>query len=114
VEFAASIPSKYKVVGRTGKNILKKALEPVLPRDLLYAQKRGFGAPIREWFRSELVEQMESHFFASPLMKRDLFDTAFVRRLLDEHVRGKRDWSFQLWALLNLGLWYERWIDPAK
>jgi len=114
VEFAASIPSKYKVVGRTGKHILKKALEPLLPLDILYARKRGFGAPIREWFRSELVEQMEEHFFNSPLMKRDLFDMIFVRRLLDEHVRGKRDWSFQLWTLLNLGLWYERWIDPGK
>jgi asparagine synthase (glutamine-hydrolysing) len=114
VEFAASIPSKYKVSGHTGKYILKKALEPLLPHDILYAKKRGFGAPIREWFRSELVEQMESHFFASPLAKRELFDMNFVRRLLDEHIRGKRDWSFQLWTLLNLGLWYERWIDPRK
>jgi asparagine synthase (glutamine-hydrolysing) len=114
VEFAASIPSKYKVVGRTGKHVLKRALETVLPHDILYAKKRGFGAPIREWFRSELVEQMEAHFFASPLMKRELFDVTFIRRLLDEHVTGKRDWSFQLWALLNLGLWYERWIDPAR
>jgi asparagine synthase (glutamine-hydrolysing) len=114
VEFAASIPSRYKVSNRIGKYILKRALEPVLPIDILYAQKRGFGAPIREWFRSELVEQMEAHFFSSPLAKRELFDMAFVRRLLDEHVREKRDWSFQLWALLNLGLWYERWIDPGK
>jgi hypothetical protein len=54
---------------------------------------------------------MEEHFFSSPLIKRELFDIAFVRRLLDEHTRGKKDWSFQLWALLNLGLWYETWID---
>ncbi|HEY2847736.1 MAG TPA: asparagine synthase C-terminal domain-containing protein, partial [Pyrinomonadaceae bacterium] len=113
VEFAASIPSRYKVSHRIGKYILKRALEPLLPDDILYAQKRGFGAPIREWFRSELLEQMESHFFASPLAKRDLFDMTFVRRLLDEHVSGKRDWSFQLWTLLNLGLWYERWIDQG-
>ncbi len=113
VEFAASIPSRYKVSHRIGKYILKRALEPVLPEDVLYAQKRGFGAPIREWFRSELVEQMEAHFFSSPLVKREFFDMTFVRRLLDEHIAGKRDWSFQLWTLLNLGLWYERWIDPA-
>jgi asparagine synthase (glutamine-hydrolysing) len=114
VEFAASIPSRYKVSGHTGKYILKKAFEPLLPHDILYAKKRGFGAPIREWFRSELVEQMEEHFFSSPLARRGLFDMTFARRLLDEHVRGERDWSFQLWTLLNLGLWYERWIDPAK
>jgi asparagine synthase (glutamine-hydrolysing) len=114
VEFAASIPSKYKVSNRIGKYILKQALEPLLPHDILYAQKRGFGAPIREWFRSELIEQMEAHFFSSTLAKRELFDVTVVRRLLHQHVSGKRDWSFQLWTLLNLGLWYERWIDPPN
>jgi asparagine synthase (glutamine-hydrolysing) len=112
VEFAASIPSKYKVVGKTGKHILKRALEPLLPHDLLYAQKRGFGAPIKEWFRDGLTSQLDEHFLNSTIAKRDLFDMDFVRRLIDEHTRGKYDWGFQLWALLNLGLWYERWIDP--
>jgi len=47
----------------------------------------------------------------SSLRKRDLFDYNFIARLFDEHRRGARDWGFQLWALLNLSLWYERWID---
>jgi asparagine synthase (glutamine-hydrolysing) len=111
VEYAAGIPAKYKVVGKTGKHILKRALEPILPHDILFAPKRGFGAPIREWFKLSLSSQLEDHFLNSPLAKRELFDLDFVRRMLDEHQRGKHDWSFQLWALLNLGLWYERWID---
>jgi hypothetical protein len=47
----------------------------------------------------------------SPMKRRDFFDYAFVTRLLDEHRRGAKDWGFHLWALLNLSLWYERWIE---
>src|SRR5258707_8963820 len=54
VEYAMGIPREFKVSGSTGKHILKRALEPILPHDLLYSKKRGFGAPIREWFRTSL------------------------------------------------------------
>jgi asparagine synthase (glutamine-hydrolysing) len=111
VEFAASIPSKYKIAGGIGKHILKRALEPVLPHDLLYAKKRGFGTPIREWFRSGLEAKIDEHVLSSPLARRDLLDLNYVRRLVNEHTSGKKDWSYQLWTLLNLGVWYENWID---
>jgi asparagine synthase (glutamine-hydrolysing) len=91
---------------------LKRALEEILPRDLLYSPKRGFGAPIREWFRDGLGDLFETDLMNSSLRKREYFDYDFVGRLLDEHRRHTRDWSFHLWCLLNLSLWYERWIDP--
>lgn len=113
VEYALGLPRKLKVEGTSGKHILKRALEEILPRDLLYSRKRGFGAPIREWFRNGLGEMFDSHLMNSPMRRRDFFDYKFIARLLDEHRRGAHDWSFHLWALLNLSMWYERWIEQG-
>ncbi|HSS21912.1 MAG TPA: asparagine synthase (glutamine-hydrolyzing) [Pyrinomonadaceae bacterium] len=111
VEYAMGIPTEFKIQGTSGKHILKRALEKVLPADLLYRQKRGFGAPIREWFRGERADVLGGHIMSSALRQRELFDYTFVSRLLDEHRRGVRDWSFHLWALLNVSLWYDRWFE---
>ena len=111
VEYALSLPRSLKVEGASGKHILKRALEDILPHDLLYSRKRGFGAPIREWFRNGLGHLFDSHLLNGPMRKRDFFDQAFIARLIAEHRSGAKDWSFHLWCLLNLSLWYERWID---
>ena len=113
VEYAMGVPRSLKVEGRSGKHILKRALEDVLPHDLLYSPKRGFGAPIRAWFRDGLGEWFDSHLLNSRMRKREFFDYAYIERMLDEHRRGAHDWSFHLWCLLNLSLWYERWIEPV-
>ena len=113
VEYALALPRELKVEGRSGKHILKRSLEEILPRDLLYSRKRGFGAPVREWFRNGLGGWFDSHLFNSTMRRRDFFDYKFVSRLLDEHRRGTQEWGFHLWALLNLSLWYERWIERS-
>jgi len=110
VEYAMSLPVDLKIKGTSGKHILKRALEKVLPADLLYRPKRGFGAPIREWFRGGSGEMLGELIMNSPIRRRRLFDYDFIARLIDEHRRGARDWSFHLWALLNVSLWYERWM----
>jgi asparagine synthase (glutamine-hydrolysing) len=111
VEYAMSLPVELKIKGTSGKHILKRALEKVLPSDLLYRPKRGFGAPVREWFRGAGGEVLSGLIMNSSIRKPGLFDYEFIARLLDEHRRGARDWSFHLWALLNVSLWYDRWID---
>jgi len=111
VEYAMSLPVDLKIKGTSGKHILKQALEKVLPSDLLYRPKRGFGAPIREWFRGASGEMLGSMIMNSSLRRRELFDYSFIAQLLDEHRRGTRDWSFHLWALLNVSLWYDRWFE---
>jgi asparagine synthase (glutamine-hydrolysing) len=113
VEYALGLPRSLKVEGTSGKHILKRALEDILPRDLLYNPKRGFGAPVREWFRNGLGEWFDAHLMNSPMRSRQFLNYEFVGRLLDEHRRGQKDWGFHLWALLNLSLWYERWIEPG-
>jgi asparagine synthase (glutamine-hydrolysing) len=110
VEYAMDLPTNLKIEGTSGKHILKQALEKVLPADLLYRPKRGFGAPIREWFRGECGELLGELIMTSSIRRRELFDYEFIARLIEEHRSGKRDWSFHLWALLNVSLWYDRWI----
>lgn len=111
VEYAMGIPRAFKVQGTTGKHILKRALESILPHDILYAKKRGFGAPIREWFRTETGREFGDRLLSSPIKRRDFFNYDFAAKMIAEHESGKKDWSFHLWALLNVSLWYEHWID---
>jgi asparagine synthase (glutamine-hydrolysing) len=111
VEYAMGIPVEQKIQRGSGKAILKRALEQVLPREVLYSPKRGFGAPIREWFKGPRGEQLFERLMNSSLRKRNFFDYSFIGRLADEHRREVTDWSFHLWCLLNLSLWYEQWID---
>ncbi|HKR21627.1 MAG TPA: asparagine synthase (glutamine-hydrolyzing) [Pyrinomonadaceae bacterium] len=113
VEYALALPRSLKVEGTSGKHILKRALEEILPRDLLYERKRGFGAPVREWFREGLGGWFDEHLMNSTMRRRNFLDYEFVGRMLHEHRNGTKDWGFHLWALLNLSLWYERWIDPV-
>jgi asparagine synthase (glutamine-hydrolysing) len=110
VEFALSLPRSLKVEGKSGKHILKRALEEILPRDILYRRKRGFAAPVEGWFRGTASSELEAHVMSSPLRKRKLLDYTFIARLFHEHRSGARNWGFQLWVLLNLSFWYERWI----
>jgi asparagine synthase (glutamine-hydrolysing) len=114
VEYAMGLPVDLKIKGTSGKHILKRALEKVLPADLLYRPKRGFGAPIREWFRGDSGEMLSGLIMNSSIRRRELLDYAFIAQLVDEHRRGVRDWSFHLWALLNVSLWYDRWIDTGQ
>jgi asparagine synthase (glutamine-hydrolysing) len=111
VEYALGLPRSVKVEGGSGKHILKRALEEILPRDLLYERKRGFGAPVREWFRDGLGGWFDDHLMNSAMRQRDLLDYDFVGKMLAEHRSKAKDWGFHLWALLNLSMWYERWID---
>jgi len=113
VEYAAGIRVDRKIERGQGKLVLKRALEKVLPAEVLYSPKRGFGAPIRDWFRGETGKMLEERLLYSSLRQRNFFDYAVISRMIDEHRQEKRNWSFHLWCLLNLSLWYDRWINPS-
>jgi len=114
IEYAMGLPRSLKVRGTTGKHILKRALESVLPKDVLYQPKRGFGAPTREWFRGPEGDSLIQQLLNSSIRKRNFFDYGFIERMAAEHVRDQSDWSFHLWALLNLSVWYDRWIGEKS
>lgn len=111
VEFAMNIPRHLKYKNGQPKYILKKALEGIVPNNIIYRKKQGFGLPIKEWFIDRMAKFVEDSLMRSPLRKRDLFNYDHIRYMLNAHKSGKIDYSFNLWCLLNLSLWYEHWIE---
>jgi asparagine synthase (glutamine-hydrolysing) len=111
IEFAASLPEKYKLRGLTTKYLLKRVLRKLLPAQNLDRRKMGFGVPIGDWFRGELQPFLRETILSESALKRGLFKPEAVKRLVELHTRSERDYSHQLWTLLMLELWFQRFID---
>jgi len=111
VEFAMTIPRSMKVRDGQNKWVLKKALEGIVDDDLLYRPKQGFVLPINEWFITGMAPFVEHALFSSPIRKRGFFDYDFIRSIWEQHLSGRVNYSFNIWSLLNLSLWYEHWIE---
>jgi asparagine synthase (glutamine-hydrolysing) len=111
IEFAASLPEKLKLRGLTTKYLLKRVLRQLLPAENLGRRKMGFGVPIGHWFRGKLEPFMRETILSDKALKRGYFKPEVIKRLVELHVRGERDHSHQLWTLLMLELWFQRFID---
>jgi asparagine synthase (glutamine-hydrolysing) len=109
VELAACLPLKWKLRGRRGKWILRRALGHLLPREVWTRRKMGFGVPLDRWFRKELKEMTHDTLVATDAHSREFFRPDVVSRLLEEHESGTFDHSYRLWALLVLELWLRQW-----
>ncbi len=109
VEFAAGLPVSLKVRRFQLKHVLKKAVEPWLPSEVVYRQKRGFSVPIAGWLRNELQPTVNEMLSEVRLKKEGLFNPIFVRRLIKEHMQAQADHRKTLWTLLCFELWYEHW-----
>ncbi|HEX8011825.1 MAG TPA: XrtA/PEP-CTERM system amidotransferase [Casimicrobiaceae bacterium] len=111
VEWLASLPSSMKVRGQEAKWLLKKAMEPRLPRDLLYRPKMGFAVPLARWFRGPLRERVRTALLGERLADTGFFDGACLRELLDQHDSGMRDYSASLWTLLMFDAFLRNVVD---
>lgn len=111
MEFAASLPARYKLRGLTTKRILKNALKGLLPSENLTRSKMGFGVPIGRWFRGELKSFLKETVLSERALGRGYFKREAVKHLVDEHTDGRRDNAHQLWTLLMLELWHQEFID---
>ena len=111
VEFAARMPSEYKQRGGTGKWVLKQAMAPYLPHEVIYRPKTGFGAPLRRWMKNELREVLGDLLSAESLKRRGLFDPVAVRRIIAADDAGRADASYTLLSLLCIEIWCRRFID---
>jgi len=114
VRFATTVPTRLKQRGTVGKAIFKRAMEPYLPRDVIYRPKTGFGAPLRRWLRQELRPMVEDTLSDDALRRRGIFSPAAVRRLIALDAQGRVDGSYTIFALMCIELWFRRFIDaPA-
>ena len=110
MEFAASLPSSYKLRGSTQKYILKKAVRTLVGDETLNRTKMGFSVPLARWLRGELRPLFEERMFAKDAFVGDLFDVGAIRAWWDRHQSGASDFSPELWALLVLESWGRRFL----
>jgi asparagine synthase (glutamine-hydrolysing) len=111
VDFAAQIPNKFKQKGSVGKWALKKAMEPYLPKEVIYRPKTGFGAPLRTWMKHDLRELLVDLLSIESLNKRGLFSAQAVQQLIMDNDNGKIDASYTLLSLLCIEIWCRAYID---
>jgi asparagine synthase (glutamine-hydrolysing) len=109
--FAFSLPTRHKVRGFEKKRLLRKALAPLLPREVVHGRKRGFSIPAAAWLRGELEPFARETLSAETLRRQGFLRPDVVRGLIDAHVSGREDLSRQLWGLLAFTLWHERHVE---
>ena len=109
-EFANNLPSRMKLKGLTRKYILKKSLEPKLPKEILNRGKKGFGIPLAKWFKNELKQTLLDVFSHSRLKQEGLFNAETVQTLLNDHFSGEKDNRKQIWTLFMFEMWKERFV----
>lgn len=111
VEFTMDIPMHWKVKNGMPKYLLKKAVEGLIPDEIIYRKKMGFGAPMTQWLRGDFGKQVEAGILGSNLMRCGYFNLDYIAKLIADHRNGRRDNSLYIWTLFNLTSWYDYWID---
>ena len=111
IELAARMPPRLKLHGLTRKYVLKRALENVLPKDVVWRKKAGFGAPIRSWLRGPLRPLVDDLLSEESVKRRGLFRPAEVKGVIDANFSGREDYNLQVFQLLGLELWHRQFID---
>jgi len=113
VEWLASLPSSLKVRSQEGKWLLKKAMEPHLPHDVIYRPKMGFAVPLARWFRGPLHERVREAVLGDRLSSTGFFDPNYLSRLVEHHHSGRRDYSSSLWTLLMFDAFLRNVVDGS-
>ncbi len=117
-EFVAwNVPPSLKLKGvfsPTTKHIFRKAMQSILPAEVLRQPKAGFAAPTDYWLANDLKEMTDDLLSGSRVKSRALFRPEAITKLVEEHRSGKQDWSMQIWQFLTLELWMQNFTDNSS
>ncbi len=111
VEWLATLPSNLKIRGQEGKYLFKRAMEPFLPKDVLYRKKMGFAVPLARWFRGPLRQRVRDAVTGERLAATGWFNPAYLVHLVEAHQSGARDYSAPLWTLLMFEAFLRQVVD---
>jgi asparagine synthase (glutamine-hydrolysing) len=111
LEYSCKLPENMKYHNGNGKYLLKKLLSRYVPETLYERPKMGFGVPIESWFRNELKPLLMDYLSLDHLKREGLFDCTTVQTMIMEHMSGKTNHQYRLWALLMWEMWRERWLE---
>jgi asparagine synthase (glutamine-hydrolysing) len=113
MDFAASLPADLKIRNGRQKHVLKEVAAGLLPAEILARPKQGFGVPLGVWFRGNLRELFADTLLSPRSTQRGYFQPAFIHRLVDEHLTGKRDHTLRLWQLVVFERWHAQYADTS-
>ena len=114
IDFATRLPVGFKQHGRTGKWIFRKSMEGILPREVIYRPKTGFGIPLRSWMTAKDNRIEADYLSRASLSRRGLFDPEAVQRLIVDNRTGRLDASYPILALACVEIWCRQFVDvPA-
>jgi asparagine synthase (glutamine-hydrolysing) len=111
MEFAASLPSDMKIHKGALKYFLKQVSSDLLPTEVIYRKKRGFGLPVAQWLRGELKEMAYDTLLDKRAIERSYFRREAIETLLAEHMTGQYDHCYRIWNLLCLELWFRAYEE---
>ena len=111
--YASTLPVEVKQRGKEGKWVLKKAMEPFLPHDVIYRPKAGFGVPLRRWLQGELNEMKHDLLSHDTLSRRGFFDATAVQKLIAQDAAGQKDASYTILSLMCIEIWCRTFLDNA-
>jgi len=114
LEFAMSIPDGLKIRGASQKYILKKAVEDLLPPEIIHRKKMGFPTPWRQWLMEPRTEPLISALYRPDGLLADYVNRSELDRLIEQHRSGFCDASDQLWRLLNLQIWGDVFLTGRR
>jgi asparagine synthase (glutamine-hydrolysing) len=114
VEYTMQLPVGLKLREGMTKYILKKAVEGIIPDEIIYRKKQGFAAPMEEWIRDPWYPFVRDLFDRSPLVRAGYFDRTYLDAILASHRSARRNTGQLLWNLVNLMMWYEVWFERSS
>ena len=114
VEWLATLPPSLKIRGQEGKYLLKKAMEPHLPSEILYRPKMGFAVPLARWFRGPLKQRVRDALLGERLASTGYFERRYLEQLVDHHESGRRDYSSPLWTILMFDAFLRKVVDQSE
>ncbi len=111
VEYSFKLSPKLKIKGNQTKYILKKSVENILPKEIIYRKKQGFATPMNEWLRSDLADFTKDILINSKIHRLNIFNKDYILDLFNNHYSKKYDFGQNIWNLLNLFMWYDYWFE---
>ena len=111
IEYARSLPVKYRYDGVVKKKILREILKEYIPAEVFNLPKKGFSVPLAQWIREDLKEEVLSELTDEFLKSIPNLDIREVKRQIKLHESGKKDYSFTIWKLFILSRWQKRWFN---
>ena len=114
-ELALALETKQKVRGFSKKRLLRRAVTPLLPREIIHGRKQGFSIPVDAWLRGDLEPFARDVLSAETIERQGCLRPEGVTQVLDDHVAGREDLSRQIWGLLAFTLWFDSYArEPAS